>query len=67
MNQTKLKDALDRVVESAVNYVGVDVNTASKHLLLYVSGLNNTLAKNIVEYRLKNGAFKSRDELKKCP
>jgi uncharacterized protein len=67
VNQTKLKDALDRVVESAVNYVGVDVNTASKHLLLYVSGLNNTLAKNIVEYRLKNGAFKSRDELKKVP
>lgn len=67
VNQTKLKDALDRVVESAVNYVGVDVNTASKHLLLYVSGLNNTLAKNIVEYRAKNGAFKSRDELKKVP
>jgi uncharacterized protein len=67
VNQTKLKDALDRVVESAVNYVGVDVNTASKHLLLYVSGLNNTLAKNIVEYRLKNGAFKTRDELKKVP
>jgi uncharacterized protein len=67
VNQTKLKDALDRVVESAVNYVGVDVNTASKHLLLYVSGLSNTLAKNIVEYRAKNGAFKSRDELKKVP
>ncbi len=67
VNQTKLKDALDRVVESAVNYVGVDVNTASKHLLVYVSGLNNTLAKNIVEYRAKNGAFKSRDELKKVP
>ncbi|MFT3824599.1 MAG: Tex family protein [Chitinophagaceae bacterium] len=65
VNQTKLKDALDRVVESAVNYVGVDVNTASKHLLTYVSGLSNTLAKNIVEYRAKNGAFKSRDELKK--
>jgi uncharacterized protein len=67
VNQNKLKDALDRVVESAVNYVGVDVNTASKHLLLYVSGLNNTLAKNIVEYRAKNGAFKTRDELKKVP
>jgi uncharacterized protein len=67
VNQTKLKDALDRVVESAVNYVGVDVNTASKHLLLYVSGLNNTLAKNIVEYRAQNGAFKSRAELKKVP
>lgn len=67
VNQTKLKDALDRVVESAVNYVGVDVNTASKHLLLYVSGLNNTLAKNIVEYRAQHGAFKSRAELKKVP
>ncbi|WP_276484607.1 Tex family protein [Paraflavitalea pollutisoli] len=67
VNQTKLKDALDRVVESAVNFVGVDVNTASKHLLLYVSGLSNTLAKNIVEYRAKNGAFKTREELKKVP
>jgi uncharacterized protein len=67
VNQTKLKDALDRVVESAVNFVGVDVNTASKHLLLYVSGLSNTLAKNIVEYRARNGAFKTRDELKKVP
>ena len=67
VNQTRLKDALDRVVESSVNYVGVDVNTASKHLLLYVSGLNATLAKNIVEYRAKNGAFSSREELKKVP
>ncbi len=67
VNQTKLKDGLDRVVESAVNFVGVDVNTASKHLLLYVSGLSATLAKNIVEYRTKNGAFKSRAELKKVP
>ena len=67
VNQTKLKDGLDRVVESAVNFVGVDVNTASKHLLVYVSGLSATLAKNIVEYRLKNGAFKSRAELKKVP
>jgi len=65
VNQTRLKEALDRVVESAVNYVGVDVNTASRHLLLYVSGLNNTLAKNIIEYRAKNGPFKSRNELKK--
>ncbi len=65
VNQTKLKDALDRVVESAVNYVGVDVNTASRHLLVYVSGLSTTLAKNIVEYRAKNGPFKSREELKK--
>jgi len=67
VNQTRLKEALDRVVESAVNFVGVDVNTASKHLLVYVSGLSNTLAKNIVEYRAKNGAFKTRDELKKVP
>ena len=67
VNQTRLKDALDRVVESAVNFVGVDVNTASKHLLVYVSGLSNTLAKNIVEYRAKNGPFKTREELKKVP
>lgn len=67
VNQTRLKEALDRVVESAVNFVGVDVNTASKHLLVYVSGLSQTLAKNIVEYRAKNGPFKSRDELKKVP
>ncbi len=67
VNQTKLKEGLDRVVESAVNFVGVDVNTASKHLLVYVSGLSSTLAKNIVEYRLKNGPFKTRAELKKVP
>lgn len=67
VNQTKLKDALDRVVESAVNFVGVDVNTASKHLLQYVSGISTTLAKNIVDYRNQNGAFKSREELKKVP
>ncbi|HYF31302.1 MAG TPA: Tex family protein [Chitinophagaceae bacterium] len=67
VNQTKLKEALDRVVESAVNYVGVDVNTASRHLLVYVSGLSATLAKNIVEYRAKNGPFASRDELRKVP
>jgi uncharacterized protein len=65
VNQIKLKDELDRVVESCVNHVGVDLNTASKHLLMYVSGLSATLAKNIVEYRLRNGAFGSRDELKK--
>lgn len=67
VNQTKLKDALDRVVESAVNFVGVDLNTASKHLLLYVSGLSSTLAKNIVDYRTANGPFKTRAELKKVP
>ena len=65
VNQSKLKDELDRVVESCVNHVGVDLNTASKHLLMYVSGLSATLAKNIVEYRSKNGAFGTRDELKK--
>src|SRR5215204_2496104 len=67
VNQTKLKTALDRVVESAVNFVGVDVNTASKHLLQYVSGISATLANNIVNYRSQNGAFKSRDQLKKVP
>ena len=67
VNQIKLKQALDRVVESAVNYVGVDVNTASKHLLQYVSGISSTLAGNIVQYRAQNGPFKSRDELKKVP
>jgi uncharacterized protein len=65
VNQTRLKEALDQVVESCVNYVGVDVNTASKHLLMYVSGLSTTIAKNLVEYRTKNGGFKSREELKK--
>ena len=65
VNQNKLKDELDRIVESCVNHVGVDLNTASKHLLTYVSGLSATLAKNIVEYRAKNGAFGSREELRK--
>jgi uncharacterized protein len=65
VNQNKLKEELDRVVESCVNHVGVDLNTASKHLLTYVSGLSASLAKNIVEYRAKNGAFAAREELKK--
>lgn len=65
VNQNRLKESLDTIVESCVNYVGVDVNTASKHLLTYVSGLTSTTAKNIVEYRTKNGAFKKRDELLK--
>jgi len=65
VNQNKLKEELDRIVESCVNHVGVDLNTASKHLLTYVSGLSATLAKNIVEYRAKNGAFTSREDLKK--
>ncbi len=65
VNQTKLKDELDKVVESCVNHVGVDLNTASRHLLGYISELSSTLAKNIVEYRLKNGPYKSREEIKK--
>ncbi|MET0395151.1 MAG: Tex family protein [Chitinophagaceae bacterium] len=65
VNQNKLKDSLDHVVESCVNFVGVEVNTASRHLLTYVSGLSGTIAKNIVEYRTKNGRFKTREELKK--
>ena len=65
VNQTKLKEELDKVVESCVNHVGVDINTASRHLLGYVSGLSSTLAKNIVDYRLKNGPYKTREEIKK--
>ena len=67
VDQSKLQKKLDEVVESCVNLVGVDVNTASKHLLTYVSGLGPTLALNIVNYRRENGAFRSRDELKKIP
>ncbi len=67
VNQNRLKESLDKVVESCVNFVGVDVNTASKHLLTYVSGLSATVAKNMVDYRTKNGSFKSRDEIKKVP
>lgn len=67
VDQAKLKGSLDQVVESCVNHVGVYLNTASKHLLTYVSGLGPQLAKNIVDYRAKNGAFKSRDELKMVP
>lgn len=65
VNQNKLKASLDQVVESCVNYVGVDVNTSSRHLLMYVSGLSTTIAKNVVEYRAKNGPFRTREELKK--
>ena len=65
VNQPKLKTSLDMVVESCVNYVGVDVNSASQHLLAYVSGLTTSTAKNIVDYRAVNGAFKTRQELKK--
>lgn len=67
VNQTKLKQSLDRTVESCVNQVGVNLNTASKHLLTYVSGLGPSLAQNIVDYRHEHGAFASRSELKKVP
>ncbi len=65
VNQSRLKDSLDKVVESCVNHVGVNLNTASRHLLMYVSGLSTALAKNIVDYRTANGSFHSRAELKK--
>ena len=67
VDQTKLKRQLDQTVESCVNSVGVNLNTASSHLLQYVSGLGPTLAKNIVDYRRENGAFTSRAQLKKVP
>ncbi|WP_270230408.1 Tex family protein [Phocaeicola coprocola] len=67
VDQSKLKASLDQTVESCVNLVGVNVNTASKHLLTYVSGLGSTLAQNIVDYRTENGAFHSRKELLKVP
>ena len=67
VDQTKLKHSLDQTVESCVNSVGVNLNTASVHLLTYVSGLGPALAKNIVDYRRDNGAFISRAQLKKVP
>lgn len=67
VDQTKLKASLDQTVESCVNLVGVNVNTASKHLLTYVSGLGPTLAQNIVDYRTGNGPFESRRQLLKVP
>ncbi|WP_266366889.1 Tex family protein [Tellurirhabdus rosea] len=67
VDPTALKNSLDSVVESCVNQVGVSLNTASAHLLRYVSGLGPQLAQNIVEFRAKNGPFKSRDQLKKVP
>lgn len=67
VDQTKLKHSLDQTVESCVNLVGVNLNTASQHLLMYVSGLGPTLAKNIIDYRRENGAFTSRAQLKKVP
>ena len=65
VDQTKLKHSLDQTVESCVNLVGVDLNTASQHLLMYVSGLGATLAKNIIDYRREHGAFTSRAQLLK--
>ena len=67
VDPTKLKRSLDQTVESCVNQVGVNLNTASKHLLTYVSGLGDALARNIVEWRAENGPFRSRNELKKVP
>lgn len=67
VEQNKLKKALDQTVENCVNLVGVNLNTASKHLLVYVSGLGESLAQNIVDYRTEHGAFSSRKELLKVP
>ena len=67
VDQTKLKRQLDQTVENCVNMVGVNLNTASQHLLTYVSGLGPVLAKNVVDYRRANGAFTSRSQLKKVP
>ncbi len=67
VDQTLLKHSLDQTVESCVNLVGVNLNTASQHLLTYVSGLGPVLAQNIVDYRKENGAFTSRAQLKKVP
>jgi uncharacterized protein len=67
VDQVLLKKALDQTVENAVNKVGVNVNTASKHLLTYISGLGPQLAQNIVDYRTENGAFTNRKQLMKVP
>lgn len=67
VDQAKLRHSLDQTVESCVNQVGVNLNTASKHLLMYVSGLGSALAQNIVDYRKEHGAFTSRAQLKKVP
>ena len=67
VDQTKLKKALDQTVENCVNLVGVNVNTASKNLLTYISGLGPALAQNIVDYRTEHGPFQSRRELLKVP
>ncbi|MUG73934.1 Tex family protein [Paenibacillus validus] len=67
VSQKRLEESLTFVVESAVNHVGVDVNTASPSLLSYVSGINSTLAKNIVKYRDENGKFENRQQMQKVP
>lgn len=67
VNQKQLQDSLEQTVESCVNYVGVELNTASKELLSYVSGIGPSLAQNIIEYRNENGPFPSREALKKVP
>jgi len=67
VDQSQLKKALDQTVENAVNRVGVNLNTASKHLLTYISGLGPQLAQNIVDYRTENGAFRNRKQLMKVP
>lgn len=67
VNQTRLGESLQQTVESVVNHVGVDVNTASKHILTYISGLGPTLAQNIVNYRSEHGAFPNRKALLKVP
>jgi uncharacterized protein len=67
VDQAKLKHSLDQTVESCVNLVGVNLNTASQHLLMYVSGLGPQLARNIVDYRKENGPFSSRTQLRKVP
>ncbi len=67
VDQTKLKKSLDQTVENCVNLVGVNLNTASQHLLTYISGLGPQLAQNIVNYRAENGAFNRRKELMKVP
>lgn len=67
VNQTRLSESLQQTVESVVNHVGVDVNTASKHLLTYISGLGPALAQNIVDYRAEHGAFPNRKALLRVP
>lgn len=67
VDQKKLKNSLDSVVELSVNAVGINLNTASKHLLTYISGLGPQLAQNIIDFRKENGSFRSRDELKNVP